>query len=269
MLTLIEKAYIRDLLTVPMSGVPTGGHVAGYRYLSRVGQLEFYMNNLGIEEESIITGRPIGLIVATGTPELSQVLTVGIDGQQILYTTQMSDLLATDPRGAVMAGLVNAINNSGNGCVAGRVNFQPPDAGQPLTTSPVFGQLLITRATAFTLTVSVSDNNGIALNVTNPGNTYPEPSLDLKQSDGTIKTLYGYIPVCLQLRKDILSARTTLALTSAGAKGDQGGAQFRPDQLFQRVQLFRYYVNMLGNALYAGPDPSGRLGSASGGRVRV
>jgi hypothetical protein len=269
MLTLLEKAYIRDLLTVPMAGVPTGGHVAGYRYLGRVGQLEFYMNNLGIEEESIITGRPIGLIGATNDPELNQTLTVGINGTQLSYTTQASDLTAVDPRGSVLGNLVNVINAASIGFVAGRVNFQPAYAGQPQTTAPTMGQILVTGSTPCSISVSVSDTNGIALTVINPGNTYPEPSLDLKNPDGTFRTVYGYIPVCLQLRKDIIAARTTLALSSAGAKGDQGGAQFRPDQLAQRVQLFRFFVNALGNALYAGPDPSGRNGSARGGRVTV
>jgi hypothetical protein len=269
MLTLIEKAYIRDLLTVPMAGVPTGGHTAGYRYLGRVGQLEFYMNNLGIEEESIITGRPIALVGGLGNPSPGQIITAIINGIPVNYTTQDADLLAVDPRGTVLGGLVNAINAAGLGVFAGRVNFQPSYAGQPVVTSPVIGQLLITSQNTFSLSMSTSDTLGLSFNIINPANTYPEPSLDLKQSDGTIKSIYGYIPVCLQLRKDIVSARTTLALSSAGAKGDQGGAVFRPDQIFQRVQLFRWYVNALGNALYAGPDPSGRLNSQSGGRVRI
>lgn len=265
MLTLIEKAYIRDLLNVPMSGVPTGGHIAGYRYLSRVGQLEFYMNNLGIEEESIISGRPIGLIVATGTVTPGQVITVSINATPATYTVQPSDLLQVDPLGTVLANIVNAINALGIGFYAGRVNYTEGQAGQPLTTAPVIGQLLVTGSQTCTLAITLQ-GNGVNLYVALQGNTYPEPSLDTKVNGATV-TKYGYIPVCLQLRKDIISARTNLSLASAGAKGDQGGATFRPSELADRVELFRYFTTALGNALLAGPDPTGRGGG--GGRVRV
>ena len=267
MLTLIEKSYVRDLLTVPMSGVPTGGHTSGYRYLGRVGQLEFYMNNLGIEEESIITGRPIGLIVATGDPSLGQVLTVNVNGSPASYVTQVSDLSAYDPRGTVLAQLVTAINAMGNGYVSGRVNFQPSQAGQPFTTSPTIGQLMVTGKNTCSLSVMTSPG-GVNLAVAMDGNSYPEPSLDIRdRNTGTTSAIHGYIPVCLQLRKDIISARVNLSLLSAGAKGDQGGATFRPSEIADRVELFRYFTGMLGNALYAGPDPTGRGGT--GGRVRV
>lgn len=267
MLTLIEKAYIRDLLTVPMAGVPTGGHTSGYRYLGRVGQLEQYMNNLGIEEESVITGRPIGLILATGDPLLGQTLTVNVNGAPVAYTITALDLTSYDPRGTVLASVVNGINALGNGYFSGRVNFQPSEAGQPYTTSPVLGQLMVTGKNACSLSVNVTPG-GINLTVLMDGNTYPEPSLDLRdRNTGITSSIHGYIPVCLQLRKDIISARLNLSLISAGAKGDQGGATFRPSEISDRVELFRYFTAMLGNALYAGPDPTGR--GSSGGRVRV
>jgi hypothetical protein len=269
MLTLIEKASIRDLLGVPMAGVPSGGHTAGYRFLGRVGQLEFYMNNLGVEEESVITGRPIGVIIASGDPSLGQTFVINTNGVPIPYTVTSTDMSNQYPRQSVLLNTINAINLANIGFWAGSSNSGDAQAGAQPLTAPPFGQIVITNKCTFDLTTSSTGAN-MRFFVSMNGDTYPRPAMAVKDPVTRQTTMvYGYINVCLQLRDDILNARNNLSLSSAGAKGDQGGAQFRPDELAQRVMLFRSYTRMLGDALYAGPDPSGRLGLSQSGRIKV
>lgn len=257
MLTLLEKAYVRQHLGVPMSGVPTGGYVMGYRYLGPVGQLEYYMANLAIEEESIITGRPVALARVDGIPSVGQTLSVYIDGVPYSYTVQSPDLGGPDPRSNVMAGIVHALNNGRVGLYAASTNAI--SQGTPVRTAPPSGQLSITATRTFDVALDWTQG-GLSMGLENNGDTFPTLfSIAVEDPITRAKSMvYGMIPVCNALKNDILAARRNLGLRSAGAKGDQGGVTFRPDELAVRADLYWTMTAELGNALYCGPDPTGR-----------
>lgn len=261
-----------------MAGVPTGGHVAGYRYLFRVGELEYYMNNLGIEEESIISGRPICAIFANGDPTVGQTFSIIINGVPVDYTVTSQDMFkaqGVDPRQTVLLNIIGLINqaniSSGPGgrstVWAGSSNATNISAGTAALTAPPIGQLLLTAYSPMNVTLSQT-GNGMYLSINMPGDTYLEPSLDYKDANHVSQTAWGYINVCMRLRKDILMSRNNLGLIQAG-KGPAGGVVFRENEIWQRVYLFRAFTAELGNLLYAGPDPTGRLASQSGGRVFI
>lgn len=269
MLTRLEKSYIRDLLGVPMGN--TDSPNAGYRFLGKAGQLELYLNNLYLEDECIITGRPVALVnVMTGAQLVSgQTLTLFINGQPVSYTTTDIDLADPFPRKAVVTKLVNALQASG-------LLFQAYSSevvqGAPTypNSVPTSAEVYLSCRTAFTLSYESSGTgSGFYAQVLQDGDYQPEPSLDVKLPDGTMQTVYGYLPICLQLRKDIGNSRLNLALTQAGSESGKGGVKFRQDELQVRIGLFRYYTEQMGNALYAGPDPTGRLGVAGSTRVII
>jgi hypothetical protein len=264
MLTRQEKVYIRDLLGVPMAGVPRGGHTSGYRFFSLVGNLEFYMNNLSVEEESVIAGRPVALVSFNNIPiTLGQVLTIRVNGFDCVYAVQQSDLDNRFPQQAVLINMVNIINQANLGPWAGTGDSPSALAGASPLTAPEYGQIAISYTKPFNVEVSQDPTvPGLVLSVQQNGDTMPEPSMVVAgkvcpDTGGPLFT-HGYINICLGLRNDILNSRRNLTLSSAGAKGDQGGVTFNPRQLQQLTALLNYWTDKLGGALYATGSPMGQ-----------
>lgn len=270
MLTLQEKVYIRDLLKVPMAGVPRGGHTAGYRYFSLVGNLEFYMNNLAVEEESVIAGRPMALVNFNNQPVVNQVLVVRVNGFDCVYTVLQSDVDNQFPQQSVLLNMVNQINLANLGPWAGTGQSPSTLAGASPLTAPEYGQIAISWTKPFDVEVSQSGTaGGIVISVAQNGDHMPEPSMVAGvpgcqglQDSGLI---HGYINICLALRNDMLNSRRSLILSSAGAKGDQGGVTFNPRQLQAQSALFNDWVAKLGSALYATATPM----QAPSGRITI
>lgn len=262
MLTRQEKVYIRDLLKVPMAGVPRGGHTSGYRYFSLVGNLEFYMNNLAVEEEAVIAGRPLSLVSFFNQPTvLGQSLTIIVNGNPLVYAVQQSDMDSQFPQQTVLLNMVNLINSAQLGPWAGSGDSPATLAGASPLTAPQFGQIAISWFKPFTVEVAQDPGPGLALQVEQGGDTMPEPSMIVSGKtcpDGSPLRVHGYLRVCLELRNDILNGRRNLTLTSAGAKGDQGGVTFNPRQLREQSALFNYFIDKLGSALYASANPMGQ-----------
>lgn len=245
-----------------MAGVPRGGHTSGYRYFSLVGNLEFYMNNLAVEEESVIAGRPMALVSFFNPPILNQQLTILVNGNPALYVVQSSDIAQQFPQQSVLLNMVNLINSMQSGPWAGTADS--PNIGVSPLTAPEFGQISISWDRPFNVEVQQNTTVGVSLMVAQNGDHMPEPSMEVKR-DGQIKRVHGYINVLLALRNDLLAARQNLSLLSAGAKGDQGGVTFRPTELKERAALFGYFLDLLGSALYSTATPMGQ----PAGRVTV
>lgn len=243
-----------------MAGVPRGGHTSGYRYFSLVGNLEFYMNNLAVEEESVIAGRPMALVSFFNPPIVAQQLTILINGTPVEYTVQSSDVATQFPQQTVLLNTVNSINSAQLGPWAGTADS--PNIGVSPLSAPEFGQIALSWDRIFNIEVQQNTTVGVTLAVQQNGDHMPEPSMDVKR-DGRMQRVHGYINVLLALRNDLLSARQNLSLLSAGAKGDQGGVTFRPTELKERAALYGYFLDLMGSALYSGPQPmaqpSGRV----------
>lgn len=263
MLTRQEKVYIRDLLKVPMAGVPRGGHTSGYRFFSLVGNLEFYMNNLAVEEESVIAGRPLALVSFFNQPTvLGQSLTIFVNANPLTYLVQQSDIDSQFPQQSVLLNMVNLINSAQLGPWAGTGDSPSVLAGASPLTAPEYGQIAISWYKTFTVSVAQDPGPGLALQVEQNGDYMPEPSMiaagKICPDTGGPLYVHGYIKVCLELRNDILNARRNLQLSSAGAKGDQGGVTFNPRQLREQTALLNYWLDKLGSALYATANPMGQ-----------
>lgn len=235
-LTFQEKVDIRRHLGVPVAGVQQSGNIL------RVGRLEYLMENLQMEEESVIAGRPYAMFQIFGNPTTGHVITIvvtpvgGTAGTPILYTVSPADAAAYYPRLSVALNAANAIVAAGQGVVAAAGQLYP---NQAPSTAPPFSQVTLTSPSmaAFTIEASSNDQN-MPVTVWQPG-TYPSPSLKYMDDNDVIKYVYGIVPICNMLENMVYGAQDNLDLTGAGSTSTQGGAQFRRDELGQREALYR------------------------------
>ncbi len=257
-LTVQQKVDIRRHLGVPASGIAASNYVVGLRTILRVGQLELYMNVLSAEEESVVTGYPLGLLRIFGDVVAGNTVTATINGTPVTYTATSNDASSTQPLFNVAAGLAAACNNSNLvvfGAAASIIG-----AGEPPYTLPNFAQITFSSPTTFTLTGSSS---GLSTAILANGATYPSPALPLTNPDNSVTTYYGYIPICNFLEGQIGTATANLSLRSAGGLSTQAAAAFRQDEVGARRELYDFWRMQLGNFLSVGPNPAGRGGMGS------
>lgn len=272
-----QLADIRRHLSVPFAGVPDSRFTAGIRTLLRVGQLEFYVQVLQIEEEAILTGYPYAYLRIAGKPQVGQTLSVVINGgSPITYTVSPADLVTVDstdtstPLKSVAAGLALNINLAGIAqlAAAAAVTYR----AAPPATTPNIGILTLLSQTAFTVTASVTAGTGIGIIVDPAANgaNYPWPRLTPDVPAGqTQVTYYGYINICNFLESAIASSTDNMSLKSAGGLSPQAAAVFAQDEVAKRAKLYDYFRRQLGNSLSVGMDPAGRGGMGSGLGITV
>lgn len=268
MLTFQTKVDIRRHLRVPFAGYPTSGYYGGIRTVLTVGQLEMYMNNLQVEEESAVTGFPYGMVRLFGSPTVGDRITFTINGTPVTYTVQSGDVnnpllnaQPVSPLDAVSFNAATAINAAALGVeAAGGLNFK----ASPPVTLPSSSQVTMNAGgNTFTVTVAVTSSTMTAQVAAN-GNVYPAPSINTLVN-GAQATVYGYVPICNALESQIGDITGFLATWLEQADV----AKFRKDSTAARVQAYRWWCKQLGVALSVGPAPAGEAGMGSGFGMQV
>lgn len=261
------KVDIRRHLRVPFAGYPTSGYYGGIRTVLTVGQLEYYMNNLQVEEECVLTGNPFGRVVLNGEGAVGDVVTATINGTPVSYTVTAANLTnptiydqPVSPLDAICWGWANAINQAALGPVAaGGLNFK---ATPPVTTPPP-GQLTLVRyGQTFTLSASVI-SAGLSVTLVANGSNYPNPQSQIPVASAQT-VIYGYVPICNAL-ENLCVTQNGLSLWLKQAET----VQFRRDEVPARVQVYRWWCKQLGTALSVGPAPYGVHGGASDWGAKV
>jgi hypothetical protein len=279
-LDLMSKAQIRRHLGLPAAGLPTAGYTLGVRTVTRAGQLEYYMNVLQIEEESIILGRAYdsiylyGPVLSGQTIQATVTPTSGGGPYVTNYTVTTADQNFTNGTSQNFSAQSASLNlaiamqatlvNTGY-TAAGSLQLNPSSVG---TQMPPVAQVGITGPLApstipgnppvpatFTLTVT---GTATGLATAGAGSYFPYPQLVINDGNGTPANAviaYGILPACNLLENALLGITQNLSFLDVGSTAT-GGAKFRPFEPKQRQQLLQLYRRQLGVYLsFYQPDP--------------
>lgn len=264
-LDFLSKAQIRRHLRVPFAATPAGNVTMGIRTVTRAGQLELYMNVLAPEEEAILLGKPYALLQLYPDWSAGQQITVSLANfstpavtGSVTYTVQTADVMYSSPWLQIATNLAQAISGLSNSLGMGIVAASgiPTSAMNPPVSSPPFGQITLTSSSLFTVTVSGPGTNLLA-----DGTVYPAPTYTADDGGGNPANAiiyHGLLPICNALESDFLGISPQLAFDAAGSSAT-GQVLFRKQALRQHLQLYRYYVKLMGVSLgyYPATYPSG------------
>jgi len=234
----------------------------GIRTLFLAGQLEFYMQNLQAAEEAILTGQPYGQIRLVGIPVAGQTITPTVNATPILYTVTALDVAATVPLTNIANAVAQAVNNAQVGGVFAGGSSVLPSA--PPAQLPAFAQITLVSPLS-TFTLSAGTTGSIQAYVTANGSVYPNPQYTKNNSDGTSTAIYGYIAICNFMQNRIMAADSNFDTLVAGGRE---GITLRPYEMKQRIQMYNYWREAMGNVLSVGKDAwgfRGNSGSNQGG----
>ena len=259
-LDLSTKANIRRHLGLPAAGLITANTTMGLRTVTRAGQLEFYMNVLQIEEESILLGRPYGALLLNGPLATGAVLSVLIGAALISYTVQVTDNQASDPLMTIANNFTLAIQAVFPTILGATASLKSnPFIPQPPYQTIVAQISLQGLAGPFQL-------SSTTLPVIANGASYPSPQYIINDGNGVAansQVAYGLLPVCDALEQQLLASAQNLGFTAVGAVST-GQAVFRPDELGVRWSMLARYRRELGRMLSFYPANSAS-GIRSGG----
>lgn len=238
-LDLKAKASIRRHLGITAAGINTAGSTMGLRAVTRAGELELYMNNLQLEEEGIVMGRPYGAFGIYAPVVNGNQYVITVNGTAYTYTATAVDVNATDPLASVAQNirlmLSGVLGNMLIACAALAVGPSP----KFISTAQQISLLSL----AGTFTLAVTGGTVIA-----EGADFPSPKYTVNDGNGDptkAQVVYGLLPVCDALEEQVLNTSQNLSFSEVGSKST-GGASFRPDELRVRYNLLQKYRYDLG-----------------------
>jgi hypothetical protein len=271
MLSAGTKADIRRHMGIPVAGINAGGVQLGYRFETRVGDLEYRMINLQPYEEATITGQPIGSIQITGVPEIGDplsitmtpptgspvVITYDVTEQDIQAIENAPGFLNNGPLYSVAQNLARAINLNPSPFMAAA--NPPVDLEAAPGYGPTYAEVLVQAIALASFTLAATGTGETGAIVTAQGNPI-FPQVTFSDYPGGAKTLYGYIPILNYLDSNVFSrSNAFLSFSQADV------VKFRPDEIDQRTDLYenarQRLADYFGVPLYA----AGRQRPGGGG----
>jgi hypothetical protein len=271
MLSAGTKADIRRHMGVPVAGINAGGVQLGYRYDTKVGDLEYRMINLQPYEEATITGQPIGSIQITGMPAIGDPISITMtppSGSPVVvsYAVTNQDLLAIEntpgflnngPLYSVAQNIARAINLNPSPFMAAA--NPPVDISAAPGYGPTYAEVLLQAIADPSFTIAASATGETGAIVTNQGDSiYPQSTFSDYPGGPTL--LAGFVPILNYLDSNVSSrANAFLSFTQADV------VTFRPDEIGRRDDLYERMRQKLADYLGVPLFPVGQPISGRGG----